>query len=68
MTGDELCKIDGKWLEKRRHIDKDQNEYYEQLVDPETGEIIHECREPLDQHRGHGSDKKGIVKQKDEKN
>jgi hypothetical protein len=68
MTGDELRKIDGKWMKKQRHIDADRDEYFEKVVDPETGEIIHECQEPLHQHPGHGSAKKRIVKQKDVKN
>ena len=41
-----------------RCIDKDNNHYKEIVVDPETGEIIHQCEEPLSEHRGHGSDKK----------
>jgi hypothetical protein len=27
------------------------------VTDHETGKVIHECREPLDQHQQHGSDK-----------
>ena len=30
--------------------------------DPETGKIIHECQEPLSEHRNHGS-----AKNKDDK-
>jgi hypothetical protein len=67
MTGDELRKIDNTWIKKQRHIDKDRDEYLEKVVDPETGEIIHECHEPLSQHKGHGLAKKEIAKQKDAK-
>ena len=58
MTGDEQRKSDGKWMKKRRHIDKDKDEYFEQVVDSETGETVHECRESLSEHTGHGSAKK----------
>ena len=63
MTGDELSKNDGKWFKKQRYIDANQDEYFEKIVDPETGEIIHQCQEPLHQHIGHGSAKKEFVKQ-----
>ena len=66
MTGDELSK-NGKWIKLTRTENKDIDEYLEKVVDPETGKIIHECQEPLHQHRDHGSAKKGIVKQKDKK-
>jgi hypothetical protein len=29
--------------------------YEEVVIDDETGETIHECREPLSDHTGHGS-------------
>jgi len=58
MTGDEQRKSDGKWMKKRRHIDRNKDEYFEQVVDPETAEIVHECKEPLSKHTGHGSAKK----------
>jgi hypothetical protein len=61
MQGDEQRQIDGKWLKKRRHIGKDRDEYFEKVVNPETGEIIRECQEPLHQHRDHGSAKKGLL-------
>lgn len=33
------------------------NWYSEKVTDTETGEVIHECNEPLDQHQGHGAAK-----------
>ena len=39
-------------------IDKDNDLYEEVVTNLRTGEIIHECEEPLSEHRGHGSDKK----------
>lgn len=40
-----------------RSIDRDNDSYEEVVTDLETGRIIHECKEPLSEHRGHGSDK-----------
>jgi hypothetical protein len=33
------------------------NWWSEKVTDSTTGEVIHECNEPLDQHQGHGSAK-----------
>jgi hypothetical protein len=30
----------------------------EHIVNPNTGEVIHHCEEPLSQHQGHGSAKR----------
>ena len=38
-------------------IDRDNNLYEETVVNLETGEVIRDCREPLSDHIGHGSDK-----------
>jgi DNA-directed RNA polymerase subunit RPC12/RpoP len=55
--GDDKRKSDGKWMQKSRIIDKYKNEYFEKVVDPETGEVIHQCEESLSEHFGHGSAK-----------
>ena len=47
-----------KWVKKDRVIDRENDQYYERVVDPDTNEVIHECEELLSQHYGHGSDKK----------
>ena len=44
-------------MEKRRLIDRDGDRYEESVVDPATGETIHECTEPLSEHWNHGSAK-----------
>ncbi len=46
-----------KWINIERLIDKNQDQYREVVSDPETGEIIHQCEEPLSKHYGHGSAK-----------
>lgn len=58
LTGDDLHRKSGKWYKKDRCIDKDNDHYKEMVVDPENGEVIHHCEEPLREHRGHGSAKK----------
>lgn len=60
--GDDLHRESGKWYKKDRVIDKDNDHYKEVFIDPETGEINHECEEPLSEHRNHGS-----AKNKDDK-
>ena len=56
-AGDEWCVLDEKYIYKTRIFDREHDNYYEDVVDPETGEIIHHCEEPLSKHFGHGSDK-----------
>ena len=43
-----------KYVRKSKVIDKRQNHYHEKIEDPDTGKVIHECTEPLSEHRGHG--------------
>lgn len=47
----------GRWMQKRRLIDRDRDVYEEIVVDAETGEERHVRREPLSQHWSHGSAK-----------
>ncbi len=57
FEGDDLRKSDGKWMSKSRVIDKYNDKYLEKVTDPETGDVVHHCEEPLSDHFGHGSDK-----------
>jgi len=43
-----------KQVKKSRTIDRRENTYHEKVQDPETGEVLHECTEPLKKHKGHG--------------
>ena len=54
-AGHSVYEQDGRvyWIE--REIDRVANEYYERIVDKETGEVVREVHEPLTAHRGHGS-------------
>jgi NAD-dependent SIR2 family protein deacetylase len=58
LGGEDLWRKAGKWMRKTRIFDHKNDRYREVVTDPETGEVVHECDEPLSQHRGHGSDKK----------
>ncbi len=57
VSGDSFFRRASKWVRKVRLIDRLANHYYEKVTDPDTGRVIHECDEPLDQHTGHGSAK-----------
>ena len=46
-----------KWVYKEWIINRRGDHYREVITDPETGEVIHHCDEPLSEHRGHGSAK-----------
>lgn len=46
-----------KDIKKLRLIDKRQDHYHEKVEDPDTGEVLHECTEPLNEHKGHGNAK-----------
>ncbi len=56
-VGDSLSRRTKKWMNYRRIIDRENDWYEETVIDPETGEVIHRCAEPLSNHRGHGSAK-----------
>jgi hypothetical protein len=47
-----------KWMHREQLADAENNHYHELVTDPETGEVIHECDEPLDQHRRRGCAKR----------
>jgi hypothetical protein len=47
----------GKLVRVQRIIDKDNDLYFERISDLESGETLHECKEPLSEHTGRGSAK-----------
>lgn len=57
FSGEDLSTSQNKWMIKERIIDRKKDEYYEKVSDLETGEVIHDCNEPLTSHFGHGSAK-----------
>lgn len=56
-SGTHLQHKTGKLVKIERTIDRDNDLYYEQVTDPKTGKVFHECEEPLSEHKGHGSAK-----------
>jgi len=57
-SGDDLHRETGRWMKKDRLIDRENDHYKEVVTDPESGNVIRYCEEPLSEHRGHGSAKK----------
>ena len=57
VTGDDLHRKSNKWMKLERTIDRENDKYHEVVTDPSTGEITHECKEPLSKHQGHGAAK-----------
>ena len=58
VQGDDYSYSKKKYMSKTRIIDRENDHYYENVSDKETGEIVHECDESLKDHLGHGSAKK----------
>lgn len=48
----------GIWAKRYMRIDRRKNRYIEKVINPESGDIIHFCDEPLTKHQGHGSARK----------
>ncbi|NQV16522.1 hypothetical protein HQ531_13755, partial [bacterium] len=57
VEGDDYSHAKQKYVKKSRRIDRDKNEYTEKVTDPDTGEVIHDVKEDLNNHWGHGSAK-----------
>lgn len=56
-VGSIYSKDKGKNVSLMRCINRKDDLYHEKVVDPDTGETIHECDESLSEHVGHGSAK-----------
>ena len=57
VSGSERSVRSGRWVTKKRLIDRENDWYEELVVDEESGDTVHESRERLSDHRGHGSAK-----------
>ncbi len=44
-----------RWMHLERRVDRVENRYTERVIDPTTGEVVHEADHALSDHRGHGS-------------
>ena len=65
IIGNDLYRKMGKWMKLERIIDRAKDLYRKVIIDPETGQVIHKCEEPLSEHRGHGSAKGHLKKKRD---
>jgi hypothetical protein len=57
FSGSALFQKVNMFVQTIRIIDHDNDLYKEIITDPKTGEIIHECEEPLSKHIGYGEGK-----------
>lgn len=57
VSGDDLHRLSGQWNKLTREIDRENNRYREVIVNPETGETLRHCDEPLTDHINRGSAK-----------
>jgi len=57
-AGDSFWHDGQKWVQRTLRVDIGGNHYFEMIFDPESGQVIHLCNEPLNQHIGHGGAKK----------
>ena len=57
VSGDDLHRASGQWNKLTREIDRENNRYKEVIVNPETGEALRYCDQPLTDHTGRGSAK-----------
>lgn len=60
FSGDQRRVSHGDWVDKKRVIDRDGDRYREVVKDKTTGDNVHEIDERLSEHKGHGSDKRGV--------
>lgn len=56
-VGDDLYRKTGKWYKLKRIIDREHDKYFEEIIDPATGNVVRRYEELLSKHLGHGSDK-----------
>jgi hypothetical protein len=59
VSGDDWSRSRAKWVQLDRVLDRANDHYQERVVDLDSGEVIHECDEPLSEHRGHGAARPG---------
>lgn len=57
----ELFRKTGRWRLIDRTIDRRDDTYDEVIKDRATGETVHETREPLSKHTGHGSARRSLL-------
>jgi len=55
VVGDDLHRKTGHWNMLERDIDRENDQYHERIVEPQTGEVLRAVDEPLSQHQKRGS-------------
>ncbi len=55
--GMDLHRKSNQFRKFTRLIDREEDRYFEEIIDPETGATIRKCDQPLLEHRGHGNAK-----------
>jgi hypothetical protein len=58
IAGDDFTRSTGQWNLLERVIDRENDSYREKVMDPKSGQVIHEVDEPLSVHRCQGDAKK----------
>jgi hypothetical protein len=58
LSGHEKSKTENALVFKTRIIDRENDEYFEEVLDDKTDKTIRFCAEPLSKHVGRGSAKK----------
>ena len=57
-TGKDWSESLGRFVTKHRRIDRENDRYFERVIDDKTGDVLHECDQPLSEHIDRGSAKK----------
>src|SRR5260370_15796563 len=57
VNGAEFHRDTARWHHVVRDIGREDDTYEELITDPETGEVIRHCKEPLSKHIGRGDAK-----------
>jgi hypothetical protein len=63
-AGESLEHSTGLWRDRVQRVDREQDQYHKVIKDQTTGEVLHECIEPLSKHQGRGSARKGKKKKR----
>lgn len=53
-TGYSFNRDRGEWVRRQYKVDYERD-WYDEVITTADGDVIHECHEPLSQHRGRGA-------------
>jgi len=66
-SGPDFHRTSARWMQRDLVIDRENDRYFERVIDPETGEVLRICEEPLSQHQGHGTARNKSIRIKERK-